>query len=63
MRRKKKFEDKSDDYNQGYIKGYVDGYAAGEKDGMTTAIRAYAHMRGDGGDSEAIKGKIEEDAR
>ena len=37
-------------YNRGYAKGYLDGYAQGEKDGMATAIKAYAHMRGEYGE-------------
>lgn len=37
-------------YNRGYTKGYLDGYAQGEKDGMATAIKAYAHMHGEYGE-------------
>lgn len=39
-------------YNRGYSKGYLDGYAQGEKDGMATAIKAYAHMQGEYGEGK-----------
>lgn len=39
-------------YKRGYTKGYLDGYAQGEKDGMATAIKAYAHMQGEYGEGK-----------
>lgn len=44
-------------YNRGYSKGYLDGYTHGEKDGMATAIKAYAHMQGEYGEGRKDEGK------